>query len=64
METKRKYTNGQLVIVTHPNYKMIVIDATLSDKGWKYQLAFPRKDGKPDQRKIHRFFYETDIKAV
>jgi hypothetical protein len=59
----RLFENGEAVtVVVGPNkLTMIVIDATERLAGWKYRLAFPKKDGTPDKRREHRFYWENQI---
>ena len=58
---ERKFQNGQIVIASYRKLEMIVVDATLCLKGWRYELAFPKKDGTPHKTKQHRFFFDGNI---
>lgn len=60
--SKPKFQSGDNVIVLSNKLKLIVVDATLCLKGWRYELAFPKKDGTPDRRIGHRFHFEDDLK--
>jgi hypothetical protein len=63
-EVKREFENGERVIAGYQKLELVVVDAVLTLKGWRYQLAFPKKDGKPHKTKHHRFFYAADIKKA
>ena len=61
MKGLRKYKNGDLVTTKSQSLKMIVVEAILCLKGWRYKLAFPKKNGGIDKRRECRFYFETDI---
>lgn len=57
---KRKFKNGEIVIADK-KLKLVVVGAILRIKGWRYQLAFPKKDGTPNKTKNHLFFFEDKL---
>lgn len=61
MNPEPKFKNGEIVIAGWKSLKMVVVNGTLCLKGWRYELAFPKKDGTPDRRVGHRWFFESDI---
>ena len=59
----RKYKNGDFVMTNSLNYLMMVVNAELLLKGWKYELKFPRKDMiRIDKRQASRWFFEDQIR--
>lgn len=63
---ERKYKDGEFVLAGHLKLKMIIIKATLCLAGWRYELAFCKKDGTPDKRRKrdHWSFFEKDLSPI
>lgn len=60
----KKYKNGTMVIVGCQELKMIIVNSVECLKGWRYELAFPKKDGTPHKKKHHRFYFHNEIIKV
>lgn len=61
---ERKFQNGDKVIAGYLKLEMVVVNATLCLKGWRYKLAFPKKDGTPHKGRIPLFYFEHNIKSI
>jgi hypothetical protein len=62
--TDRLYQDGERVIVVFNKLPMIVLRASEVIKGWRYELAFPKKNGAPNRSISTRFYFEAELQKI
>ncbi len=58
----RDFQDGEIVLIkTQQMLEMVVAGATLCLKGWRYELAIPKKDGKPNKARQRRYHFGENL---